>query len=213
MCRKDPIPAQRFVIAAHASVAYTYEVPRGSAKVKGSIIRSRLEILRTRGVFDEVMAQLPEADRAVWTGLVLAGSWYSFEMSQRLDGAIAKVLGRGDTRKAFLEMGRASADANLGGVHKAYVRAGNPHHLLSCAPQIYKQYYDKGHRTYEQLSPKSGVLRTFEAEDVTANDCLTVVGWHERAIEMCGGRDVRVKETLCRARGDDHCEYHCSWRI
>jgi uncharacterized protein (TIGR02265 family) len=188
-------------------------MPKGSAHVKGSIVRSRLDVLRDKGIFDEVMALLPEADRAVWTGLVLAVSWYSFEMSQRLDAATAKVLGRGDTRKAYLEMGRASADANLASVHKAYVRAGDPHHLLSCAPQIYKQYYDKGHRTYEQLSPTSGVLKTFAAESVTANDCLTVIGWHERAIEICGGNDVRIQETLCRARGDDHCEYVCSWRI
>ena len=25
--------------------------------------------------------------------------------------------------------------------------------------------------------------------------------------------NVRVKETMCRARGDAHCEYHCTWRI
>jgi uncharacterized protein (TIGR02265 family) len=188
-------------------------VPHRAANVKGSIVRSRLDLLRAKNVFDEVMAQLPEADRAVWTGIVLPTSWYSFEMSQRLDLATAKVLGRGDARKAYLEMGRASADANLGGVHKAYVRAGNPHHLLSCAPQIYKQYYDKGNRTYERLSATSGVLKTFEAENVTANDCLTVIGWHERAIELCGGSDVRIKESQCRARGDDHCEYLCTWRI
>jgi uncharacterized protein (TIGR02265 family) len=184
-----------------------------SAKVKGSIVRSRLDVLRNEGVFDQVMALLPETDRKVWTGMVLAVSWYSFEMSQRLDEATAKVLGRGDTRKAYLEMGRASADANLASVHKAYVRPGNPHHLLSCAPQIYKQYYDTGNRTYEQTSPTSGVLRTFGAENVTANDCLTVVGWYERAIELCGGAAVRVKEILCRTRGDDHCEYVCTWRI
>ncbi|MCU1281012.1 MAG: hypothetical protein JWM53_4558 [bacterium] len=200
-------------IAVCASSAYNGRVSKGSANVKGSIVRSRLDVLRNHGIFDEVMALLPEADRAVWTGLVLAVSWYSFEMSQRLDVATAKVLGRGDTRKAYLEMGRASADANLATVHKAYVRAGNPHHLLLCAPQIYKQYYDKGHRTYEQLSPTSGVLKTFDAESVTANDCLTVIGWYERAIELCGGTDVRIKESLCRARGDDHCEYVCSWRI
>ena len=159
------------------------------------------------------MQLLPEADRAVWAGIVLPTSWYSFEMSQRLDIATAQVLGRGDMRKAFLTLGRSSADANLGGVHKAYVRIGDPHHLLSCAPQIYKQYYDKGHRTYERLSETSGVLKTFDAENVTANDCLTVVGWHERAIELCGGTNVRVRETRCRDRGDDHCEYVCSWRI
>jgi len=57
------------------------------------------------------------------------------------------------------------------------------------------------------------VLKTFDAENVTANDCLTVVGWHERAIELCGGTNVRVRETKCRDRGDAHCEYACSWRI
>jgi hypothetical protein len=188
-------------------------VPTRTANVKGSIVRSRLDLLRNKGLFDDVMALLPEADRAVWTGLVLATAWYSFEMSQRLDDATAKVLSRGDARKAYLEMGRASADSNLAGVHKAYVRVGNPHHLLSCAPQIYKQYYDKGHRTYERVSATSGVLKTFDAENVTANDCLTVIGWYERAIELCGGADVKIRESLCRARGDAHCEYICSWRI
>jgi uncharacterized protein (TIGR02265 family) len=200
-------------LGVHARVAYNRHVASRTANVKGSIVRSRLDLLRSEGLFDEVMAQLPEADRTVWNGLVLATSWYSFEMSQRLDAATAKVIGKGDTRKAFLEMGRASADANLAGVHKAYVRVGNPHHLLSCAPQIYKQYYDKGYRTYDRVSPTSGVLKTFDAEHVTANDCLTVIGWHERAIELCGGIDVRIRESLCRARGDDHCEYACSWRI
>ncbi|HEX8953419.1 MAG TPA: TIGR02265 family protein [Polyangia bacterium] len=200
-------------MAVDASADYNAQVPKRPANVKGSIVRSRLDVLRGRGIFDEVMALLPPADRAVWAGLVLPTSWYSFEMSQRLDVATANALGRGDARRAYLELGRASADANLTGVHKAYVRAGNPHHLLSCAPQIYKQYYDQGHRTYEQLSPTSGVLKTFEAESVTANDCLTVVGWHERAIELCGGKQVRIRETHCRARGDDHCEYVCSWRI
>lgn len=188
-------------------------MPRRDANVKGSIVRSRLDLLRHKGLFDAAMALLPEADRDVWTGLVLATSWYSFEMSQRLDAATAKVLSGGDARKAYLDIGRASADANLSGVHKAYVRKGDPHHLLSCAPQIYKQYYDKGHRTYERLSATSGVLKTFDAENVTANDCLTVIGWHQRAIELCGGSDVRIKEPLCRARGDAHCEYLCTWRV
>lgn len=200
-------------LAVGPPVAYTRTVSSDSANVKGSIVRSRPDLLRAKGVFDQVMALLPEADREVWSGLVLAVSWYSFEMSQRLDAATAQVLGRGDNRRAYLDLGRASADANLASVHKAYVRPGNPHYLLSCAPQIYKQYYSQGHRTYQQLSPTSGVLKTFEAGDVTAHDCLTVVGWHERAIELCGGTAVRVKETLCRARGDDHCEYLCTWRI
>jgi uncharacterized protein (TIGR02265 family) len=183
------------------------------AQVKGSVVLSRLEFIAAKGVFDEVMAALPADDQKVWRGIVLAVSWYSFEMAQRLDQAIATVLSPKQKRQFFLEMGRTSADANLANIHKTFVKAGDPHYLLSRAPQIYGKYYDKGHRTYEKVSPTTCILKTFDAENVTLDDCLTVVGWHVRAIEICGGKNARVKETLCRAQGDSHCEYHCSWSV
>jgi len=66
---------------------------------------------------------------------------------------------------------------------------------------------------YEKTGDCSAVLRTYDAESVTAEDCLTVVGWHVRAIELCGGRTVEVVETLCRARGAPYCEYRCTWQV
>lgn len=71
--------------------------------------------------------------------------------------------------------------------------------------------YDAGRRTYEKLDERKAVLRTFEAPTVTAEDCMTIVGWHERAIEISGGKAVDVKETKCRTKGHDHCEYLCAW--
>jgi len=38
-----------------------------------------------------------------------------------------------------------------------------------------------------------------------------VVGWHRKAIEMCGATNVRVTETKCRAKGAELCEYVCEW--
>jgi uncharacterized protein (TIGR02265 family) len=143
--------------------------------------------------------------------MLLPAGWYSLDLNLRLDGAIATALTKGDRAKVFLDMGRASAEKNLKGAHAPYVKAGDPHFLLANAPRIYAAYYDKGRRTYERLSDTSAVLRTFEAETVSATDCLTVLGWHERAIELSGGRAVKVVETQCRARGAPHCEYRCEW--
>jgi uncharacterized protein (TIGR02265 family) len=181
------------------------------AHVKGSVVLARLELITAKGAFDRVMAALPAGDQAVWRGIVLAVSWYPFEMAQRLDQAIATALSPKHKRQFFLDIGRASADANLSSIHKAFVHNGDPHYLLSRAPQIYSKYYDKGRRTYEKTSATSCVLKTLDAESVTVDDCLTVVGWHVRAIEICGGKSARVTETVCRAHGGDRCEYHCSW--
>ncbi|HVS31365.1 MAG TPA: TIGR02265 family protein, partial [Thermoanaerobaculia bacterium] len=65
--------------------------------------------------------------------------------------------------------------------------------------------------TYERVSDTKGVIRTFEANIVSRNDCLTVAGWHRKAIEICGGKNARVTETQCRARGAEICEYVCEW--
>jgi hypothetical protein len=81
----------------------------------------------------------------------------------------------------------------------------------SAALRIYTAYYAVGNRTYEKLGARSAVLRTFGAETVSATDCLTVIGWHQRAIELSGGTAVTVEETQCRARGAPYCEYRCEW--
>lgn len=183
-------------------------------QIKGGVLLSRLEFLRERAgdaAVQEVIATLPDADRVILTGLVLPSSWYPFDTAARLEHAISHRLSPDNPAQVFLDMGRASADANLLTHHAVFVREGEPQHLLSCAPQIYSLYYHSGRRTYEKTGPKSATLRTFDAEQYSANDCLTVVGWHVRAIELSGGKNAKVEETMCRDKGDDHCEYHCEW--
>ena len=89
------------------------------------------------------------------------------------------------------------------------MREHNPHALLRQASGIYGVYYDTGRREYERISDTKAVLRTHDSLSFSVADCATVVGWHVRAIEMCGGRNVRVVELLCRALGGPICEYLC----
>jgi uncharacterized protein (TIGR02265 family) len=189
------------------------ETQTGS-RIKGHILLSRLQYVREavgEAQLLEVLASLPAEDRAILTGMLLPVTWYPLDLNLRLDSAIATVLSPDDKARVFLEMGRASAEQNLKGVHRPYLREGDPHFLLSAAPRIYAAYYAVGSRSYEKTGERSAVLRTAGAETVSATDCLTVIGWHQRAIELCGGREVRVEEPLCRARGGPHCEYRCAW--
>ncbi|HZI09127.1 MAG TPA: TIGR02265 family protein [Myxococcus sp.] len=185
------------------------------SRIKGGVLISRLNMLRQHGGqvrVDEVLRRLPPEDQAVLRKMILPIAWYPMELNLRLDSAIAEVLSPEDKRRAFIDMGRASAEESLHGAQHVFVRPGDPHFLLSQAPQIYRFYYAVGSRTYEKTGPRAAVLRTFGAENVTEADCLTIIGWHERAIELSGGRSVSVEHPLCRARGAPHCEYHCAWQ-
>jgi uncharacterized protein (TIGR02265 family) len=180
-------------------------------RVKGGALLSRFSFVREHQGEDavkRVIARLPEGDRNACAG-ILTGGWYPFELNERIDAAVAAELGMG--ADVFLLMGEKSAVQNLTGPHKAMLAQGDPHGFLRRAPQIYQMYYDAGRREYESAGERKAILRTYDADSYSPNDCLTVVGWHRKAIEMCGGSQVRVTETRCRARGGQHCEYVCEW--
>lgn len=191
-----------------------YDAPvvlAGSFKVKGGALLSRFAFVRDQLGEDglqRVMARLSEADRSE-CGSIHTGGWYSFDLNERIDTAIAAEVGMGDD--VFLLMGEKSAIQNLTGPHRALVSDGDPHGFLRRTPQIYQMYYDTGRRTYESTGERTAVLRTYDAPTVSVHDCLTVVGWHRKAIEMSGGRNPRVIETKCRALGAELCEYLCEW--
>lgn len=190
-------------------------VTEGSgSRIKGGVLISRLNMLRQHGGqvrVDEVLRRLPPEDQALLRNMILPIAWYPMELNLRLDSAIAEVMSPEDKRKAFIDMGRASAEEALHGTQHVFVKPGDPQFLLSQAPQIYRFYYAVGSRTYEPAGANGAVLRTFGAENVTESDCLTIIGWHERAIELSGGRAVSATHPLCRARGAPHCEYHFAW--
>lgn len=181
-------------------------------QVKGVVLKSRLGFVQehfgAEGVA-KVMARLSADDQSALR-LVLPVVWYPFPLGERLDDAIVRACGAGDPL-FFERLGEASAERNLTSLHKSFLRPGQPHEFLERAPAIYRTYYETGRREYRKTGPQSGVLTTFDAESYSAPDCQTVVGWHRRALTMCGVKGVHVVHAECRARGAAVCRYDVSW--
>jgi uncharacterized protein (TIGR02265 family) len=182
-------------------------------KIKGSIIKSRLEFVRREigeAGLAKLMAGLPEEDQKT-LGRLVAVAWVDFEVGKRLDEAIVQALGGGSTR-FFERLGEASAETNLGTMHSAFLTRDDPQAFLAKAPQIYRLYYDVGWREYEQTGEREGVLTTHDAETFSKTDCLTVIGWYRKALELCGASNVRIVEEECRASGGGVCRYRVTWQ-
>ena len=181
-------------------------------QIKGAVLKSRLAFLEEHGGKDgvqQVLAALPAADQRTLK-MLFTSNWYPFGLGRALDDAIVRVLGGG--RAEFFErLGEASAEKNLGTVHSGYLTRGDAHGFLAKSPSIYSLYYEAGRREYKQAGPREGVLTTYDAETFSAPDCLTVVGWYRKALEMCGVRNPRVVEEECRASGGKVCRYRVTW--
>lgn len=182
-------------------------------QIKGTILKSRLGFVEQhwgREGVERVVGALPDEDQKALRTL-LSVKWYPFELGKRLDAAIVQVLANGQ-HEVFERLGAASADANLGTVHKQFLAPGKPHVFLGKAPIIYGLYYETGSRTYEQTGESSGVMTTYDAETFSVPDCLTVVGWYRRALELCGAQGISIVEDECRARGGEVCRYRVEWK-
>lgn len=185
---------------------------RPPKSIQGGVLVSRLAFIAQRGgpgAVERVLARLTADDRKLLLGPLDHKGWYPFDTGSRLDAAIAAELGAGDA--IFLEMGAQSARDNLTASQRAFARERDPLALLRGSAATYRAYYSSGRRTWEREADRRVVLRTYDSETFSHADCLTVVGWHKQAIEMCGGANVRVTEVKCRARGDEVCEYVCEW--
>ncbi len=181
-------------------------------QIKGAVLKSRLAFVREH--FGEpglqrVLAGLKPEDQATLKA-ILTVRWYPFEMGKRLDEAIVTACGNRDPA-FFKRLGAASAEKNLATLHQSFLTPGDPHAFLAKAPAIYRLYYEMGRREYQRTGDASGVLTTYDAEMFSAPDCLTVIGWHERALEMCGVSGVHIVEEECRATGGSVCRYRVSW--
>jgi uncharacterized protein (TIGR02265 family) len=184
-------------------------------KVKGTLLIARLKFVLSRGDGEakRVLGMLGDDDRSVLGGRLLPSGWYPAGLLRRLEVIAALVVG-GDGREAYLEMGRFTASLNLGplGMQRPFVREGNPHFLLSNLPHIYGTQHGSGHRHYLRAGPSSAILHHFDTEEADPTDCLTTVGWLERAVAICGGSGTAVVERECRARGAPCCEFAIDWR-
>jgi uncharacterized protein (TIGR02265 family) len=182
-------------------------------QVKGAVLKSRLafveEHFTKEGVQRVLQSLSPDDQRPL--RMLFTSNWYPFELGRRLDDAIVRVLGAGKP-EFFERLGAASAEKNLASLHSGYLTRGDPHAFLAKAPQIYAQYYETGRREYQRTGDRSALLITRDAETFSAPDCLTVVGWYRRALELCGAQGVQVKEEECRAAGGAVCRYAVSWR-
>lgn len=180
------------------------------AQVKGIAILGLVKFTKKRlkGThIDEFLRLLDDdADRQIFQRKILATEWYPYRTFINLLTLIDKQFGRGDLSFAR-EQGRMSADADLTGVLKAFLRIGPTRFSVRRAMNVWGSYYDAGRIDIHETGGKAWQMRVTEFPEVKKIHCKNIEGWLERYLELCGEKGVRVRETQCRTEGAPFCQF------
>lgn len=184
------------------------------ANVKGSAVQSRaLWVSLNHG--DEGLRRLaaevkPVTREALQTRADKA-RWYPFEVFVDLNESIDRVFGKGDMA-LVKELGRFGAEANLTTVYRLFYVIGTVKWIIDRAARLWDLHYDSGRLIVVRHPGNEVGLRIVGFQTPHRTHCLSVAGWAERSVELSGGKDVKLDEPSCRARGDDECLFHATWR-
>jgi hypothetical protein len=183
------------------------------SNVKGSALASRLLWVRLghgeAGLERLEAAASPDLSPVLVNGVAMA-RWYPFPLFIELNETIDRVFGRGDLSLVW-ELGRFGAEANLKTVYRLFYKVGTVRWILGRAARLWGAHYDTGEMRLIDDRPGTGTLEIVGWDQPHRIHCMSVAGWAERSVEISGGRDAKVTELSCRARGDERCLLQATW--
>jgi hypothetical protein len=183
-------------------------------KIKGTGPRSHKAFVKKNfgdEGLDRVLRSLSEADRAVMgSTVILPSDWVDFEPYINFFHAVARELNNGD-ESIWFRMGEASAERELSGIYRIFLKLGSPGFIIKQTAAVFKQYYSEGVATSEVLGSNKVRLRITGFEPHHYPIESVIGGWGKKALELSGARDPRVKVISSLKSGGGVIEYEASW--
>ncbi len=200
------------LIAKNVKLRYDRAVP--DAQLKGSAYLSTLAFIGTHygpSAKERVMARLPDEDRAVLGGMLLAIQWYPLAPFPRLLRAMEAELGRGDL-SIVTERGTWAALQDMKTVHRVLLKLVTPQWVIDKGMKIWPNFHTSGRWEAKRNGDKAATATLHDLGVVDEAMCATLKGWILGLLQLAGTKRPTVEHTECRARGAAACVYQVSWK-
>jgi hypothetical protein len=87
----------------------------------------------------------------------------------------------------------------------------SPKMILEVAGMLWSHHYDAGRLVTTARGEREVSLRIDDFPRPHPMHCTSIEGWCERTLMFSRPRRVTVRQTSCRARGDESCELIGNW--
>ena len=115
-------------------------------------------------------------------------------------------------KEAAWKSGRYSAEVGLTGIYKVFVLISTPAFMVKRASRVLATFYAPTQVHVVESSDKSMLVHFTQLP--TKSECLEyrIAGWMEKALEICGCKELSLQTPKSIAKGDDVFEVKINWK-
>lgn len=183
-------------------------------KVKAVALKSREKFIKTKfgeESYQKFLQKLNPEDKEILESTTLVSDWIPYHTYINVNQKICEEF-FGHQEKAFSQFGEASAEEALTTIYKTFVATKNVKRFIQSAPDLYSLYYQN----------LGNIVVHFEGENVVnakiignpephRSMCLSIIGYFQKGLQMCGAKNIIIQEKKCACWGDDCCEIYARW--
>jgi hypothetical protein len=195
--------------AATAACAYNAEVSPRPAHVKGGGFLSAVKALRTYR--DTVLLRLAPELHHYLDERILPAGWYSEYDLLALVKVLTTVFPIPHGAEPWETCGRLTAQADLAGIYRAFLRAGEPGATLESVANHWRTYHDTGDMLFAAESDSAARITLRQYAIIDADMCRLNGGYLTGILIAAGAKNVRMVKLECRAAAAAQCVWRLSW--
>ena len=182
-------------------------------EVKGTGIVASSEFVKNKhsSRFQEWLDSLPSESKKIFSGRIILGFWYPMRDALVVPTEKLIELFCGGNEQGAWDLGRYNADTNLKGIYKVFVKIATPSFVLPKAARIFSTFYRPAKAEAEKFDDNSAVLRILEFPEPNYLCELSIAGFTERTLEICGCKELTVNIVKSLAKGDTVTEILATW--
>jgi len=160
---------------------------------------------------DKWIAALSPEAKQVFASVILPSNIYPLK-SVLIEPTLkmCELFYSGDTGGAF-QLGRFSADYALTGVYKFFIKFGSPEYALKKAGSILPTYFQPSVIEVPVLEDGHAILRITDFSEMHEVVEKRIAGWIDRALELTGAKNQKIKITKSLTKGDSYSEFTIDW--
>ena len=162
--------------------------------------------------FEKWLQTLTPYAKSIYESPIDKQKWYPLKKSLTVPTTEMCMLFFNKSYRGAWECGRYSAEYGLKGIYKVLVKLSSPQILIRKAGPILLNYYRPSSLVVADSGPKNVIVHITEFPEMDKVIENRIGGWMERALEICGSKNVSVRIAHTRIDFKPVTEFNITWK-